>query len=178
MKASAIDKLDLGLNKLIYAGMYVSSVAILLMTVFVCLASIGRYLTGTMILPGLFEMTGYWLMPLCVFPALSYGYSSGVFPFMENIIVKCPEKFSNIIILICLLFEIVMFGLVTYFTFEYALIGTVKNMQMRAGTELWPLYPFFYLAPYGFGLLTLKAFVAFLKLAKDKVYIIKPVQVE
>jgi TRAP-type C4-dicarboxylate transport system permease small subunit len=177
-KLDVVDNFDIILNKLINLSITLASIAIFLMMVFVLISSVGRYITGTVIIPGLIEMTGFYLMPLAVFPAFAYSYMSGTFPMVDNLANKCPERVQFWIKGLYLLLEVILFALVTYFTLEYALIGTAKNMQMRAGANLWPLYPFFYTAPYGFALLTLKAATAFLKLLKNKEEIISTVQVE
>ncbi|MGI5911850.1 MAG: TRAP transporter small permease [Syntrophomonadaceae bacterium] len=178
MSVDVIDNLDHKLNKLIDFGVLVSSIAILLIIAFVVIASIGRYITGTMVIPGLYEMTGFYLMPLAVFPALVFSYMNGTFPAVENLFDKFPEKYQRWVKILFLLIEIVLFVVLTYETFQYALTGTAKDMGMRAGANIWPLYPFLYLAPYGFALLTLKAVIVFLKLTLSKVDIIKSTQVE
>ncbi|MGI5912151.1 MAG: TRAP transporter small permease [Syntrophomonadaceae bacterium] len=168
MNEDLLEIIDNGLNKVIKVTLYIAEIAIFAIMIAVVLTAFGRYVLGYMIIPGLYEITGFYLMPLAIFFSFASSYMSGTFPYINNIILKCPRRIQHLAKLFCLFAETVLFTVVTYYTLQFALIGTAKKIAIRAGTELWPLYPFYYIAPIGFGLMMLKAFILFLKQIKNE----------
>lgn len=153
-KASTVNSL-LGVYKafgyLKLVGALVSGVAIFAMMLWIVSDVVSRNFLGGSI-SGSFEIAQNYFMPLSVFPALAYVYGSGVLPKMDLVMHKLPRVAQDAVIYLLLALEVVLFGLLTYYTWEYALFGMERGTSFPAGGELYPLWPLFFLVPVGFAM--------------------------
>lgn len=136
-------------------GVMVSGLSAIVMMAFIAVNVISRYfLAGS--ITGSFEFVTYYFLPLSVFPALGYVYSSGVLPKMDLLIQKAHKKIRDILIVLLLLLELFLFSLIIYYSFHYSMTGMAEGHSFTAGVDLYPLYPVYFLVPLGFTLMTIE----------------------
>ncbi|WP_053362648.1 TRAP transporter small permease [Bacillus sp. FJAT-27251] len=112
---------------------------------------------------GSYEITQYFLMPLAFFPGLAYAYSSGIMPRVEMMVVKLKNKFRRNIFLALLIFEFILFLMLTFYGFQYALIGTQESLGFSMKGTIITYYPILYFVPLGFLLLSIEILFLILK---------------
>lgn len=105
---------------------------------------------------GSYEITQYFLMPLAFFPGLAYAYSSGIMPRVEMMVIKLKNKFRRNIFLALLIFEFILFLMLTFYGFQYALIGTQESLGFSMKGSIIEYYPILYFVPLGFLLLSIE----------------------
>jgi len=91
-------------------------------------------------------------MPLSVFPALAYVYGSGVLPKMDLLMHRLPRAVQDTVIYLLLVLELVIFSVLTHYTWQYALFGMERGTAFPAGGDLYPLWPLFFFVPLGFAM--------------------------
>ncbi|WP_209121629.1 TRAP transporter small permease [Alkalihalobacillus sp. BA299] len=143
-------------------GNILSGIAIFGMILFITLDVLSRNLLSSSI-PGSYEMVRNYLMPLAAFPIILYAYSSGIMPRISMIIEKAPKIFQKTIHILLLLLELIIVVLITYYSFDYGLTGTEKNASFPAAGYLFPVYPFLFLVPIGFGCIAIEIILLLLK---------------
>ncbi|KKK39902.1 hypothetical protein WQ57_01085 [Mesobacillus campisalis] len=112
---------------------------------------------------GSYEITQYFLMPLAFFPGLAYAYGSGIMPRVEMMVVKLKNKFRRNIFLALLIFEFILFLMLTFYGFQYALIGTQESLGFSMKGTIITYYPILYFVPLGFLLLSIEILFLILK---------------
>lgn len=143
-------------------GKYMSGFAILAMMLIIVADVFMRNVFETP-LAGTYEIVQYFLMPLAVFPALGYAYWSGVLPRLSELISKAPpwfEKFNRILILII---DAIVFGMLTYFGFIFAIFGMQDKMAIPMAGTLIPIWPIYFLVPIGFLFVLLEVLLRFVR---------------
>lgn len=138
-----------------FAGATISGMSVMLMMLVIFADVFSRnFLSGS--ITGVLEIVQNYFMPLAVFPGLAYVYASGILPKMDLLIAKLNQNVQYAVINLLLILEFILFALVVYYTFEYALFGMHENISFSAGGTLFPIYPLFFLAPLGFLLLMIE----------------------
>lgn len=105
---------------------------------------------------GVYELTQYACMPLCVFPALAFAYAEKVLPKFEGISKHGNPKVRIIFNTFTGIIEIVTFSLVFYFSWQFAMNGLADHMAVTAGKQNLPIWPFYFFSPIGFTLLLIE----------------------
>lgn len=136
-------------------GALVSGVAIFGMMLWILADVISRNFIGGSI-SGSFEVAQNYFMPLSVFPALAYVYGSGVLPKMDLLMHKFSTAVQHAVIHVLLVLEVVVFALLTYYTYEYATYGMERGTSFPAGGDLYTLWPLFFLVPVGFAMVLIE----------------------
>ncbi|WP_174727411.1 TRAP transporter small permease [Mesobacillus harenae] len=131
-------------------GVFLSGIAMFGMIILITLDVLSRNLLSSSI-PGSYEFVQNYLMSLASFSIIIYAYSSGIMPRIPIVLEKLPLIIQKILHQTMLLFELIIVALITYYSFGYALTGTEKNFSFPAAGDLFPIYPFLYLVPLGFG---------------------------
>ena len=150
-------------------GALVSGLAIFAMMLFIVADVISRNFLGGSI-PGGFEISQNYFMPLAVFPALGWVYASGILPRMDLILPRFPALFRSTATHVLVVIELALASIVTYYAWWYALAGMDRGSTFPAGGALYPLYPFYFLVPLGFALVTIEiVFVAIRNVIGDTV---------
>jgi TRAP-type C4-dicarboxylate transport system permease small subunit len=142
-------------GRLKLAGALLSGVAIFAMMLWIVADVVSRNFVGGSI-PGNFEVAQNYFMPLAVFPALAYVYGSGVLPKMDLLMHRFPQGVQTAVVYLLLLLELVVFSLITYYTWEYALYGMGREEAFPAGGDLYPLWPLFFLVPVGLAMVVIE----------------------
>lgn len=137
------------------AGAVVSGVSIFLMMLFIVFSVVGRnFLSGS--IRGGFEIVQNYFMPLSVFPAFGYVYSSGILPRMDLVMPRTPRLLQTAAVHLLLVLELGIFSLLTYFTWMYAMAGMERGASFSAAGTMHPLWPVLFLAPLGFALILIE----------------------
>lgn len=132
-------------------GALVSGLAIFGMMLWIVADVVSRNFIGGSI-SGSFEVAENYFMPLAVFPAMAYVYGSGVLPKMDLLMHRFPQPVQDTMVYLLLALELVIFLLLTYYTWEYALYGMGRGEAFPAGGDLYPLWPLFFFVPVAFAM--------------------------
>jgi TRAP-type C4-dicarboxylate transport system permease small subunit len=133
------------------AGAVISGLAIFGMMAFIVFDVAGRNLVGSSIRGG-FEIVQNYFMPLSIFPALGYVYGTNVLPRMDMVMSRTPWRVRATAIYLLLAAELVIFGLLFYFTLDYAMSGMAQGTAFPAAGVLYPVWPLYFLVPFGIAL--------------------------
>lgn len=112
---------------------------------------------------GTYEIVQYYLMPLAIFPAIAYTYSSGILPRISELIEKAPKRFNILTTVIIIIIEFIIFSLLAIYGWKFAMSGVSDRMAIPVGGSLFPLYPIYFLIPIGFGLVVLEILLSAIK---------------
>ncbi|RLL46851.1 TRAP transporter small permease subunit [Oceanobacillus piezotolerans] len=159
------------LNKIDTVMLIISGITVLIMMLLIVLEVMFRTFLNISI-PGNYEFTQNYLMPLAVFPILSQSYTSGILPKVNLFIDRIKNlEIKRLIQLSLLIVEIITFLIVTYFAFGYALKGVAAGVSFTAGGTLFPLYHVLFIVPFGFLLMSVKGCFLLVNMLRDKKYI-------
>ena len=109
-------------------------------------------------IPGVYEMVQYYLMPNCFFLAIPAAYAEGLFPKVGDLLEKTPKSVQKIAAWSVFIGEIIMFGLLTYYTFQFTVEGFATKTTAAFGGSIRPLYWAYPCMPLGFGATLFMAF--------------------
>lgn len=143
-------------------GLLISGISLFLMMLFIVGDVLSRNFLSKSI-PGNYEVVGNYFMPLAVFPGLAFTYGTGIFPRITMVVSKFSRRLQKVIVILLLLFEGILFFLLAYYGLQYALEGLKEGFSFPAGGKLYPLYPFIFLVPIGFGLLIIEILFLLIK---------------
>ncbi|MGO4888375.1 TRAP transporter small permease subunit [Anaerobacillus sp. MEB173] len=156
-------------NKVKKIGLYISGISVFLMMFFIVADVFIRNILNSSI-SGNFEFVKNYFMPMAVFPALAFTFGSGILPRINIYIEKMREQFQRITAITLLLFEMVLFLLLTYYGWQYAVMSMEESLVFSAGGNMYPLYPAIFLVPLGFGLVTIEiVFLLIKNIVQNKV---------
>lgn len=144
------------------AGALVSGLAIFGMMCFIVADVVSRNFLGGSI-SGSFEVAQNYFMPISVFPALAYVYGSGVLPRMDLVMHRVNQHVQDVVVYVLLALELVVFSLLVYYTWGYAMDGMERGVAFPAGGSLYTLWPLFFLVPIGFAMVLLETLFVFAK---------------
>lgn len=99
---------------------------------------------------GVYEISQYVLMPLTVMPGFAAAYYLNLLPklsFLSNVNNNIWQWFC---LILNALVEILVFALMSYGAVRFAIIGTITKTYTFAGSNWFPLYPFYWISPIGF----------------------------
>lgn len=132
-------------------GLYTSGVATIFMMLIIVADVFLRNVFNTPV-SGTYEIVQYYLMPLAIFPAIAYTYSSGILPRLGELMEKAPQFLQNTAIYIIVVIEIIIFALLTIYGWEFAKVAWQEKMSIPVSGSLLMHYPVYLLVPLGFGL--------------------------
>ncbi|WP_096199873.1 TRAP transporter small permease [Bacillus sp. FJAT-45350] len=139
-------------------GVYISGISILgMMLLIVTDVFLRNVFTAP--ISGTYELVQFYFMPLAIFPALAYTYSSGILPRLGELIEKAPFRVQNTVTYILLFIEIVIFGLLMVYGWKFAMSGLSDKMAIPIGGSLLIHYPIYFLVPIGFGLVLVEVII-------------------
>ena len=144
------------------AGAIISGMAIFAMMSLIVADVVSRNFLGGSI-AGSFEIVENYFMPLAVFPALAYVYGSGVLPKMDLAMHKTSKTVQDAVIYGLLVIELVLFALMTYYTWGYAVTGMERKTAFPAGGDLYTLWPLFFVVPLAFAMVIVETLFVLLK---------------
>jgi len=154
-------------NALKNIGITISGVVIIAMMFFITIDVILRNLFDYSI-PGGYNYVEKYFMPFIVFPALAYVYSSGVLPRLDVLVDKLSKGTQQSISLMMRVIDLVIFGLMFYFSLKYMIAQTIQGAAFSVGGTLAPLAPSLIIAVIGFLLLVVEIVLAFIKTLNPK----------
>lgn len=143
-------------------GKYLSGIAIFLMMFLIVADVFMRNVFGNP-LSGTYEIVQFFLMPMAIFPALGYVYWVGVLPRLSEIIAKSPQGFQKFNNLLILVIDLVVFALLTYYGFLFAMSGFESQMAVPLGGSLVSVWPVYFLVPVGFLFVLLEVILRFFR---------------
>lgn len=144
------------------AGVAVSGISIFAMMLFIVADVFRRNVFGGSI-PGSFEIAQNYFLPLSVFPAIGYVYASGILPRMDLLMPKVSKQLQSLAVHLLLLLEVAIFAVLVYYTWDFATTGMERRQAFPAGGSLYPLWPLFFLVPFGFALVVVETVFVLLR---------------
>jgi TRAP-type C4-dicarboxylate transport system permease small subunit len=147
-------------------GVYTGGIATILMMIVIVSDVFLRNVFNSPV-SGAYEVVQFYLMPLAIFPALAYTYSSGILPRLTELIEKAP-RIHNVTTYIILIIELIIFALLTVYGWKFAMAGVSDQMAVPVGGNLLPLYPLYFVVPIGFGLVLLEVVISGYKTVAKK----------
>lgn len=151
--------------------LYISGIALLAMMMMIVIEVVLRKFFSYSI-PGNYEFTQNYLMPIAILPILSLSYTSGILPKLNMIVTRVQNKVAQRSIhLFLLIIEIITFMIVAYYTSIYAIKGVSQGMSFTAGGIFIPLYPILIVVAFGFILMAIKGVVLLIHMFKDKDFV-------
>ncbi|WP_142247946.1 TRAP transporter small permease [Alkalihalobacterium alkalinitrilicum] len=146
-------------EKLKLVGVYTGGIAAVAMMLII-VADVFMRNVFTSPISGTYEIVQFFLMPLAIFPALAYTYSSGVLPRLGELVEKAPQGFKKVSTWVILIIEIIIFTLLTIYGWKFAMAGVSDQMAVAVGGKLTPVYPVYFLIPIGFGLIVIEVLLS------------------
>ena len=141
---------------------YISCVGVFIMMILITADVFARNVFGIPV-PGVYEITENFLMPLIVFPALGYTYWVGILPRLTELVTKAPQKFRVFHHYLLLVIDTVVFALLTYYGLQFAVAGLEISMAIPVAGILVPIWPIYFLVPLGFFLVLIEVLMRFVK---------------
>lgn len=138
-------------------------ICLMIMMLVTVISVFGRYVLGADIIPGTYNMVERIFFPLLVLLAIPITYRSGMFPKLEFITVRFPERVKRATDALVLGVELIIYLVVTWYTYKYALEGLHIGQKINIGSDRFPAYPFLFVVPFSFGLMTIEVAIAFYK---------------
>jgi len=152
-------------------GLALSGVALAAMILSISADVVSRNLSGNSI-PGVYEIVMFYFMPLAVFPILFFAFSMGVSPRIPIVFDRLPKTIQKPLYLLVVSAELILMGIVAFYSLNYALDGTQAGHAFPAAGELYPKYPVYFLVPFAFGGVAIElAFIGFKNLFHDGLWI-------
>ncbi|KGR77895.1 TRAP transporter small permease [Ureibacillus manganicus] len=145
---------------------YISCFGVLAMMILITADVFRRNVFETPI-PGVYEITENFLMPLVIFPALGYTYWVGILPRLTELIAKAPQKFKVFHHYLLLVIDAAVFSLLTYYGLQFALSGFNIGMSIPVAGVLVPIWPIYFLVPLGFFFVVVEVLLRFIKKDED-----------
>ncbi|KZE38803.1 hypothetical protein AV656_07835 [Bhargavaea cecembensis] len=145
-----------------FAGLLLSGTTIFFMMAFIVIDVVTRNLMGSSVF-GSYEITQYFLMPLAFFPALAYAYGSGIMPKLEMLTNRLKPVMRRNIAILMMGIELVLFSLLTFYGWQYALSGTREQLGFSMKGGIVTYYPILYFIPLGFLLLSIEILFLIIK---------------
>ena len=125
---------------------------------------------------GTYEIVEYFLMPLMVLPALPYAYSSGILPRLGELSEKFKPSIKKATDYIIQAIEVFIFGLLTYYSFVFAIQGMEDGVAQSIGLAFIPLWPIYFFLPFAFGFVCLEAVITTVRMITNNPRNNPPVQ--
>lgn len=163
----SLDKLYKYFNYLKKAGIALSGVAVIGMILFITADVLSRNILSSSI-PGSYEFVENYFMPLATFPALVFAYTEGIMPRMNMIVLKFPKIVQKVMIYIILGVDFLIMALLTYYTFSFSITSMLEGASFPSAGNLYPIYPFIFLAPIGFFFVLMEVSFVLMKNIKSK----------
>lgn len=155
-------------RKVTLVGAMLSGLAVFGLMCFIVADVVSRNFLGGSI-SGSFEIAQNYFMPLAVFPAMAYVYGTGVLPKMDLLMHRFPVAAQNAVVHLLLLLELVVFAVLTYYTWIFAVDGMDRGVSFPAGGDLYTLWPLFFLVPLGFVMVLVETvFVALHNIGRER----------
>ena len=153
-------------NVLQELGKEISGVAILAMMLLVVADVVSRNFLNFSV-QGTYPIVEMFLMPLAIFPALGYAYYQNVLPRLTELVEKAPEIYKFINDILISIIEIIVFSLLTYFTFVHFQGMLNSGRTITIAGSYYPLWPIYLLVPIGFYLVVQQVVIRIYLLVTD-----------
>jgi len=146
----------------------IGGIGCFLLMIGVCFGVLERYVLKTTIIQGLYNIIESWIYPLLIFMALAASYRIGLWPRLEVFVDRMSHHPNRIINIIHEVIGLVMYLAVTYFTFFYSIDLTKDGRTFQAGAANYPLWPFMWLVPLAFLVLSAEVLINLWKMIVKK----------
>ncbi len=103
-----------------------------------------------------------FIMPIAIFPALGYVYMENVLPRLGEFIAKRPQWFQTINKYLLIILDLIVFSLLTYFTFMFFLNGFNAERSVPVASNLIPVWPVYLVVALGYALVLIEVILRFL----------------
>ena len=146
------DKIEIGLEKLIDLITLIGGAICIFMVAFLCVSVFAQRILHSPI-TGVYEICQYLIMPLVCFPGFAYAYHHDLLPKFDLLSNKQNVVWQWFCLIANAAVEILVFAIMTYGAYRFAIKGSVDHVTTFAGSKIFPLYPFYWFSPIGFTIL-------------------------
>lgn len=84
-----------------------------------------------------------------------------MFPKLEFITERFPDRVKRAADDLVLGVELVIYLVVTWYTYKYALEGLRFSQKINIGSDRWPVFPYLLVVPISVGLMSIEVALAF-----------------
>lgn len=112
---------------------------------------------------GVYEICQYVVMPLTALPGFAYAFHHDLLPKFDLLSHKDIPVWQWFCLIVNAAVEILVFALMTYGAWRFAINGTIDKITTFAGSKIFPLYPFYWFSPLGFTALEIAVVFAHLR---------------
>lgn len=166
-KAAPLDRAYDSFKLLEKLGLVVSGSSLIITMAVITVDVVVRNFTQ-FTLVGVYEIVQNYLMPLMVFPAIGYAYSSGIMPRIVMVTDRLGLRAKRIAALLISATEVMIFALMAYFTFGYAVNTVEQRLSFICSTRMLPLYHVMFLPVFSFLMIVIENVFLLLVNIKDK----------
>lgn len=138
------------INRINVVSVIISGIALAGLMILITAGVFTRYILNFSI-PTAYEIVENYLMPIGVFVALGYAYSSGIFPRVDAFTEKIKSaKTKKIIDCLVIAVELIIFIFITYYLLHLTFNSIKTGMGFKTNGINFPLYPIHFLIMLGF----------------------------
>ena len=119
-------------------------------------------------LQGIYEIVQWFLLPICCILFFGYAYACGIMPRVTMVLDKFRPAVRHWCAVLSILFNIVMFALMSYAAAVYAIKQLDKGGVVTIGTEHIAVWPMYFLITLAFIMVSLESVFALIKCLMDK----------
>ncbi|WP_366921721.1 TRAP transporter small permease [Metallumcola ferriviriculae] len=140
-----------------------SGICLMFIMIFTVISVYGRYVMGADLIPGTYNMIERIFFPLLVLWAIPIAHKQGTFPRLDFVTERFPGTIRRPINIIIFGVELLIYVVVTWFTFKYAIEAFRIGQKMNIGTVRWPVYPILAMVPLAMGMMSFEIALLFVK---------------
>lgn len=144
-----LEKADKVISKITKAVAIMAGAVSIVLVVFLCVSVFFQRVVHKPIV-GVYEVSQYVIMPLTVMPGFACAYYFNLLPKLEFLSNLDNRVWRWFCLIVNASVEILVFALMAYGAVRFAVIGTVAKASTYAGSNWFPLYPFYWFSPLGF----------------------------
>lgn len=155
------------IDRINFLSVLISGIALAGLMILITAGVFTRYVLSFSI-PTAYEIVENYLMPISVFVALGYAYSSGIFPRVDAFTEKIKSaKTKKIVDSIIIFVELLIFIVITYYLLQLTIHSIDTGMGFKTNGINFPLYPIHFLITIGFIWKTLMVFNNLIRKIKE-----------
>lgn len=116
----------------------------------------GRYVLGTDLIPGGYNMIESIAFPLLVFWGVPLSHRQGMFPRFDMLADRLSARLAAFLALFVALVELGVFSVLLWYLGQFAWNAFESGREAQIGTRLWVIWPVIIMMPLAFALMWLE----------------------
>lgn len=164
-----LDKWNRIIEKIVDYVALIGGAVCIFMVAFLCVSVFAQRVLHNPI-TGVYEVCQYVIMPLVCLPGFAYAFYYNLLPKFDLLSNKKSAVWQWFCLIANAAVEIVVFALMTYGSYRFAITGTIEHVTTFAGSKMFPLYPFYWFSPIGFTALEVAVVYAHIRKIYDYVH--------